>query len=134
MRKAFILSDFLIISITLSAIAGMLLSTSLMSYQNSKTEFIAQKKTYFSAMLKNAEEKCIETADPEKRRYVYEYEKVISDKYRIYIYGTCEQKEDSNNIYKLNYTECIYSYGEGAFANGALSENNCKQGIRYVSI
>jgi hypothetical protein len=132
MRKAFILSDFVIISIILSAIAGMLLSTSLLSYQNSKTEFAAQKKTFFASMLKNAEQKCMNIADPDNDQYIFEYNKVISE-YYIYLSATCSKKEDSPNVYIVKYHECVYGE-ETAFASGDFNENNCKNGERYVSI
>ena len=141
MRKGFIIGDFLISTIVLSAIGSIFLSTYLMSYQSDKLDFFTQKRMSFESLIKKTEISCKETINSQNEKnstYISDSTNTM-DKYITYISASCDKIDNSNNVKLLSYQICIYpNRGNTAFLNyqegsNNSSDTNCKTGERYVS-
>ena len=139
MRKGFVIADFIISTIILSAIGSIFLSTYLMSYQSDKLDFTTQKRMIFESLIKKAEISCRNSINnPESENsYVWDTTKTM-DQYTTYVWASCEEVENQPDVKLLSYNTCIYpNEGSSAFVNytdgNDYSEKYCKSGERYVN-
>jgi len=139
MKKGFIIGDFLITTIILSAIGSIFLSTYLMNYQSEKLNFETQKKMSFHSLVKKGEEACklkIKTNDTYS--YVWDSSEIMNN-YRVYLWARCEPIENDPYSRILLYSTCIYPKEDNAafIASNQDSDyvsKNCRSGERYVGI
>jgi len=142
-RKGMILADLGVAAVMLSAISAMYLSGAQMQFNNSKIDFIAQKKTFFDSMITKVSEDCRTYHNPNMSIGLNDKFTIMSN-YEIFYNASCTKNINDSNVYDVVYNQCIYPLVD---PNGAerktgfvstntpnFEEKHCKTGTRYVKI